>query len=85
MGTRLPRLYGLRKIPKQVVPLRPIVSNTGAPTYLLSKYLAGLLSPLVGCSSWHMTNSIEFVHSFGYLRVGLKDLMVSFYAVSLHT
>ena len=43
MGMRLPRLYGLRKIPKQVVPLRPTVSNTGAPTYKLSKYLAGVL------------------------------------------
>ena len=27
-------------------PLRPIVSNIGTATYHLSKYLAGLLSPL---------------------------------------
>jgi hypothetical protein len=31
-GSRDPRLYGLRKVHKQGVPLRPIVSNIGAPT-----------------------------------------------------
>ncbi|XP_046391554.1 uncharacterized protein LOC124159689 [Ischnura elegans] len=31
-----PRLYGLPKIHKEGVPLRPIVSQIGAPTYLLS-------------------------------------------------
>jgi hypothetical protein len=37
-GSRPPRLYGLPKIHKQGVPLRPIVSTTGAPTYRLAKY-----------------------------------------------
>jgi len=85
MGMKLPRLYGLCKIPKEGVPIRPTVNNIGAPTYKQSKYLARLLSPLVERSSWHMTNSTEFVHSLGSLRVGLEDLMVSFYAVSLYT
>jgi hypothetical protein len=39
-GSRPPRLYGLPKIHKVGVPLRPIVSNIGTPTYQLSKYLA---------------------------------------------
>ncbi|KAG8236898.1 hypothetical protein J437_LFUL018742 [Ladona fulva] len=43
-----PRLYGLLKIHKDGVPLRPIVSTTNSPTYNLAKYLASLLSPLVG-------------------------------------
>jgi hypothetical protein len=46
VGTRLPRLHGLYKIHKEGVPLRPIASNIGAPTYELSKYLTGLLSHL---------------------------------------
>ena len=53
MGTRLLRLYGLPKIHKEGVPLRPTVSIIGAPAYKLFKYLAGLLSPLVGHSCWH--------------------------------
>jgi hypothetical protein len=36
-GSRPPRLYGLPKIHKERVPLRPIVSNIGTPTYQLSK------------------------------------------------
>jgi hypothetical protein len=72
-GTRLLRLYGLPKIHKVGVPLSPTVSNTGVPTYKLFKYLAGLLSPLVGHSYWHVTNSIEFVHSLGSLWVGLEE------------
>ena len=34
-----PRLYGLSKIHKESVPLRPIVSNIDASTYNLARYL----------------------------------------------
>ena len=44
---RNPLLYGLPKIHKQGVPLRPIVSFIHSPTYELSKYLSNLLSPLI--------------------------------------
>jgi hypothetical protein len=37
-GSRPPRLYGLPKIHNEGVPLRPIVSNIGAPTYQLAKH-----------------------------------------------
>ena len=43
-GSRAPRLYGLPKIHKEGVPLRPIVSNIGAPTYQLAKQLTGFLT-----------------------------------------
>lgn len=42
------RGYGLPTIHKESIPLTPIVSNIGAHTYKLSKYMAGLLSPFVG-------------------------------------
>jgi len=45
-GSRPPRLYGLPKIHKEGVPMRPIVSNIGAPMYKLAKYLAGFLNHL---------------------------------------
>ena len=47
---RLPLLYGLPKVHKPEVPLRPIVSFLRSPTYQLSKHLATILSPLVGNS-----------------------------------
>jgi len=42
-STRPPRLCGFPKIHKEGISLRPTVSNIGAPTYQLSKYLAGAL------------------------------------------
>jgi hypothetical protein len=38
MGITSPRLYRLLKIQKEGNRLRPIMSNTGAPTYQLSKH-----------------------------------------------
>jgi hypothetical protein len=80
-----PRLYGLLKIQvhKEGVPLRPIVSNIGASTYQLSKYLPGLLSQLTGKSVHHMKNTFQFVQIMESLRVQPEDLMVSFDVVSL--
>jgi hypothetical protein len=61
-GSRPPRLYGLPKIHKEGVPLRPIVSTVGAPTYRLAQHLAGLLGAHIGDSPHHVRNSVEFIH-----------------------
>ena len=53
----VPRLYGLPKVHKPDVPLCPIVSFVSSPTYALSKFLASLLSPIVGLSDSHARNS----------------------------
>ena len=41
-----PKLYGLLKLHKPNVPVRPIVSFCGSPTHQLSKYLTTILQPL---------------------------------------
>ena len=41
----LPRMYGLPKIHKPNVPLRPIVSFIGTATYQLAKFLKQILVP----------------------------------------
>src|SRR5215469_1292483 len=84
-GSRPPRLYGLPKIHKEGVPLRPIVSNIGAPTYQLSKHLAGLLSPLTGKSTHHVKNSAQFTQTLDTIRIQPQEFMVSFDIVSLFT
>jgi len=84
-GSRPPRLYGFPKVHKEGVLLRSIVSNIGAPTYQLCKYLAGILSQLTGNSAHHAKNSIRFVQILESLRVQPEDLMVSFDVVSLFT
>ena len=66
-GMRPPWLWGPTKTDKEGVTPRPIVSIIGAPTYKLSKYLAGLLSPFVERCSHYVMYSIEFVHILGCL------------------
>ena len=43
-----PRIYGLQKIHKEGVPLRPIVNTIDSPTYELEKHVAKIVGPLVG-------------------------------------
>jgi hypothetical protein len=83
-GSRAPRLYGLPKIHKEGVPLRPIVSNIGAPTYQLAKQLTALLNQLTG-NLHHVKNSFHFTKILDGLQVQPGDLMVSFDVVSLFT
>ena len=81
----LPYMYGLPKIHKPGNPLRPIVSSTGSVTHRLSKYLASLLSPLLGSISHsHLINSDDFVSKVR--GINLKDkILVSFDVDSLFT
>ena len=55
------KFYGLPKIHKENIPLRPIVSLPGSPTYELSKYLAMILHPLVKTSTHTINNTNEFL------------------------
>ena len=82
---KIPLLYGLPKVHKPEVPLKPIVSFIGSPTYNLSKHLVTILSPLVGKSSSHVRNSFEFASFIAgqSLRPGM--VLVSFDVVSLFT
>ena len=57
---KVPLLYGLPKVHKEGIPLRPIVSFVNSPTYALSKHLASILAPLIGKSQSHVRNSTEF-------------------------
>ncbi|XP_069673690.1 uncharacterized protein [Periplaneta americana] len=99
-GSIPPRLYGLPKIHKPEVPLRPIVDAIGSPTYCLARYLTNLLQPLVGGCVHHVKNSTQFVQILDNIKVknstqfvqildNMKvkpsDLLVSFDVVSLFT
>ena len=81
----VPRLYGLPKVHKPDVPLRPIVSFVSSPTYALSKFLASLLSPIVGLSDSHVRNSQQFAQFITTQNVSDSEVLVSFDVVSLFT
>ncbi|XP_076032965.1 uncharacterized protein LOC143020432 [Oratosquilla oratoria] len=59
---QLPNFYGLPKIHKEGIPLRPIISNRNSCTNKVSKWLTDILSPLVGnFSNSHIKLSEDFV------------------------
>ncbi|KAL0870054.1 hypothetical protein ABMA27_006218 [Loxostege sticticalis] len=80
-----PKLYGLPKIHKSNVPLRPIVSQIDSPTYDLAKHVAGVLQPLVGKTSSYVKDSMHFIELIKNISMEPGDIMVSFDVESLFT
>ncbi|KAL9984199.1 hypothetical protein ACROYT_G006470, partial [Oculina patagonica] len=67
------------------IPLRPINSCIGAPTYELSKYLASLLKHLVNETEYSVKNAKQFAEFVSDQEVADDELVVSFDVVSLFT
>ena len=81
----MPRIYGLPKIHKIDIPLRPIVNTIGSPTYDLTKHIAKTLKPLIGKSFSFIKDSSELVGRMKDWKVDDNDLLASFDVVSLYT
>ena len=79
------KFYGLPKIHKENIPLRPIVSLPGSPTYELSKYLAMILQPLVKTSPHTINNTNAFLTNIKDLKLETDEILISFNVVSLFT
>ena len=67
------------------IPLRPINSCIGAPTYELSKYLASVLKHLVSETEYSVKNAKQFAEFINDQEVADDELIVSFDVVSLFT
>ena len=83
--TTPPQIYGLPKVHKDEIPLRPIVASIGSPIHKLAKELARILSPLTGKTESFVKNSAEFAERIRKEPVKEGDLMVSFDITSLFT
>jgi len=84
-GPITPRIYGFLKIHKEGVPLRPIVNTIGGLTYLLAKYLASNLNPLVGLTESFVKDSSSFVNELRDVNFDPRNILVSFDVDSLYT
>ena len=80
----MPRFYGLPKIHKVNVPLRPIVSFVNSPTYNISKFLSTIIKPLM-TNRFSVKNSIDFIDRIKDVVIEKDDILVSFDVVSLFT
>jgi hypothetical protein len=80
-----PHLYGLPKIHKPDIPLRPIVSSIDSPCYAMSEFLHKILTPVVGNTDSFVNNTQHFIKSIKDFNLQNEDYLVSFDVVSLFT
>ena len=80
-----PKLYGLPKLHKPNVPMRPIVSFCGSPTYQLSKYLTTILQPLTDESRHKLQSTENFINAIKTVQIPHDHKLVSFDVKSLFT
>lgn len=79
-----PRMYGLPKIHKPEVPLRPIASSIMVPCYKLSKFIGEILQTLIS-DKYNVKNSFNLKDKLADIYVCDEDVLVSFDVVSLFT
>ena len=84
-GAGSTKFYGLPKIHKPGIPLRPIISSIGTVTYNTAKELARILKPLVGLSKHHIHNTIDFVEHIKEIKLKKEESMVSYDVTALFT
>ena len=77
-------MYGLPKIHKPNVPMRPILSANNTTTYNLSQYLVSILSDL-SSNDFTIKNSYDFANFITSLEDSSKYIMCSFDIESLFT
>ncbi|XP_037826543.1 uncharacterized protein LOC119614495 [Lucilia sericata] len=78
-----PRIYGLPKIHKKDMPLRPICSSINSPSYNLSKYIIDILRKLTNDSIYNVRDAREFKNRIDNTRIEDDEILVSFDVVSL--
>ena len=84
-GSRIGILYGLPKIHKSIIPLRPILSSVNHYSYKLAKFFIPLLTPLT-TSSLIITDSFSFVQELLNSDIDSSNVvMASFDVTSLFT
>ena len=77
-GAVFPKYYGLPRIYKTGVPLRPIISSRGSATYESAKELAKILKPLVGRSPHHVQSNKEFLDSIKDIKIKPEECIMSY-------
>ena len=79
------KYYGLPKVHKTGIPLRPIVSSIGSISYETTKELSKILKPLVGKTPYSVKNTEDFIQSIKDIRLQKDECMVSYDMEALFT
>ncbi|XP_037772658.1 uncharacterized protein LOC119568271 [Penaeus monodon] len=83
-GSRPGLLYGLPKVHKPNIPLRPIISSIGTFNYNIAKFLVPIISPLTA-NQYTIENSTSFANEITTLNFKQPTTMASFDIESLFT
>ena len=67
------------------MPLRPIISGIGSVTHTTAKELSRILKSLVGKSSHHVKNNMDFIQSIEGIQLKPEECMMSFDVEALFT
>lgn len=84
-GSRAGVMYGLPKIHKSGVPIRPIISAVNTYNYNLAKYLDEILKPLIKDNKMMLIDTFDFVNKVSKLDHEKDKYLVSFDVESLFT
>ena len=84
-GVSAPKFYGLPKIHKKDVPLRPNVSSISSVTYGSAKELAKILKPVVGKYIYHVNSSNEFADEIRNTKLEEGECTTLFDVTALFT
>lgn len=80
-----PKIYGLPKLHKPNIPLRPIVSCIQSPFYKLSKYISNILSKITGKNEYYIKDSFTFKEFIDKTTIPLNYKLISLDVISLYT
>jgi hypothetical protein len=83
-GSRAGVMYGLPKIHKENIPVRPIISAIGTYNYKTAKYLVEILTPLVD-HKYILKDTSEFVYKISTIDPKKDKYLISYDVVSLFT
>jgi predicted GIY-YIG superfamily endonuclease len=86
MNPTAPRFFGLPKIHKNDIPIRPVVSCVSTPNHLLAKKLNEIFRELSQFSAeYSVKNSVDFVNKLSVKKIHKKCMLVSFDVSNLFT
>ena len=84
-GAGSPKYYGLPKIHKAGVPMKPIISSRGSATYETAKELAKIIKPMVERSPHYVQNNKDFLDSIKNIKIQPDECIMSYDVSALFT
>ena len=84
-GASSPKFYGLPKVHKEGIPLKPIVSSIGSISYETAKELSRILKSLEGKTTYHVKNTKDFIQSIQDVKLKTDECLISYDVEALFT